>query len=80
MKIELLGFLNIKEIKWGLLGTLMERLSRKLIIGKLDNKYWDDLSFSFEIPKIKICFSNKRKNIISRTDLETFCDDIGLDP
>ena len=33
----------------------------------------------FKIPNIKICFSNKQKNIKSRTDLETFCDDIGLD-
>ena len=33
-----------------------------------------------DIPKIKICFSNKRKNIASRTDLEIFCNDIGLDP
>ena len=33
----------------------------------------------FAIPNLKIAFSDKRKNILCKKDLEIFCTDIGLD-
>lgn len=37
------------------------------------------MSSIFKIPKIKIAFSDKRKDILCKNDLDIFCTDVGLD-